>query len=153
MENIKAIGPIHLIIEEDGKNKKELFFTNRVLRSGHTTLCKYLINEQEDKPYISEIIFGDGGAEGRTPKKIHPDRKTLFGITKLNKEIVAQIDPEDLSTLVIAVVVEKNEANDCMINEIALKMSNGDLFSMATFSGFEKTEKMRLTWIWRVLFC
>ena len=49
-------------------------------------------------------------------------------------------------------VVAKTDPYVGVMNEMALQMANGDLYSMVTFPDLTKTSLMQLTWSWDISF-
>jgi hypothetical protein len=47
-------------------------------------------------------------------------------------------------------VIAFDDANGHNLNEMALRMYNGDLYSMATFPDLGKTSNMQITCNWRI---
>jgi len=54
--------------------------------------------------------------------------------------------------VVFTSVLDYDEANGFQINEMALQMNNGDLYSMSTFADLNKTSSMQITWNWKLSF-
>ena len=85
-------------------------------------------------------------------KYVDSQRNGLFGITRASKSIIAQVDPNIPSQVVFTAVLSFDDANGYALNEMALQMSNGDLYSMVTFLDLNKTDQMQITWNWRISF-
>lgn len=147
-------GQIEAIVEYDDGRKEELHFDNAVLRLGRQALASALANQIGDSYefFISRMIFGDSGTNGGVPKFVNTSRNGLFGVTRVNKPIIANIDPDTPSQAVFTSVVTFQEGNGFALNEMALVMENGDLYSMATFPDLNKTSSMQITWNWRLSF-
>lgn len=150
----KSIGNIKYTIEyKDGKIE-ENSFSNAVLRTGREALAKALANEIGDSYdfFVSRMLFGDGGTnEDGVPKFVQSERTGLFGVTRANKGVIAVIDPDLESQVVFTCVLPfVSEANGFTLNEMALQMNNGDLYSMATFSNLTKDSSMQITWHWTI---
>jgi hypothetical protein len=97
------------------------------------------------------MLFGDGGTSGDgQPKFVDSSRSGLFGTTQVNKPITSTIDPINATQVVFTSVVSYSEGNGFVLNEMALQMNTGDLYSMATFGGITKTSQIQLTWNWRL---
>ena len=127
---------------------------NTILKKGKEALAMSLANEIGDMYsfYISKMIFGDGGALNSSPKIVDGDRNVLFGQKVISKPIIANIDPSITSQVVFTSVIKYSEINGSVINEMALEMNNGNLYSMVTFPNLTKTENMQITWNWRINF-
>ena len=149
---MEAKGQVTVEVEHIDGRKNSFCFHNAVLRKGREAITKSLANEIGDSYnfYISRMLFGDGGTTAGTVKYVNSDRTGLFGITRANKPVIATIDPNLPSNVIFTTVLKYEEANGYALNEIALQMNNGDLYSMATFPDFGKTSSMQLTFSWRV---
>jgi hypothetical protein len=106
------------------------------------------------------MLFGDGGAVGGSPKAVNTERTALYGIKRVEKPVVANIDPNNGSQVTFTSVVSYDEGNGFDINEMALQLhgsvppggTSPSLYSMATFPGISKTSLMQLTFNWRISF-
>ncbi len=145
-EFIEARGFVKLKIKY--KDRVEfLEFKNKVLNSGKEYMASCLL-ESTEKPYIANIIFGDGGAEG----EIKPSQEGLIGVTRIKKQVVSQINPENPTQVIFTVIIAENEGNGIKINEMGLELSNGKLYSLVTFNDLDKTDDMELEWSWHAYF-
>jgi hypothetical protein len=153
-ESLICKGNIKGIIEFKNKNKNIIQFNNAILRTGREALALSLANRIGDNFdfFVNRMLFGDGGVTGTAPKLVTPDRTTLFGTTRASKPVVANIDPNNGSQVMFTSVVTYDEANGFNLNEMALQLHSGDLYSMATFPGINKTSQMQITWVWRLSF-
>lgn len=152
---IKPKGIVTRSIEyKDGSVKIEEF-ENNVLFKGREALAACLANELGDnfEFYISRMIFGDGGTDSNGVRKsVSSTRNGLFGTTRLSKPVFSTINPSVPSQVIFSSVITFDELNDVTINEMALQMKSGDLYSMTTFGDFTKTSFMQLSWSWRLTF-
>ena len=153
-ENIESKGQIEAIIEYSDGRKERLLTCNTVLRNGREALASSLANDIGDSFdfYISKMLFGDGGTNTGVPKFVNSARNGLFGVTQSTKSIIATIDPAIPSQVVFTAILGYDDANGVTLNEMALRMNNGDLYSMATFADLNKTSTMQITWNWRYSF-
>lgn len=142
------------IIRKNTNEKEIIKFNNALLDKGREALAKVLANEVEDTfdLYVSKMLFGDGGTSGGVPKTVISSRTGLFGTTVASKGIISNIDPNIPSQVVFTAVLKFDDANGSTINELALQLANGDLYSMATFAGVSKTSDMQITMNWRLSF-
>ena len=101
--------------------------------------------------FISRMVFGEGGKSGGVPKYVNEERTALF-TSLIEKGIIANIDPNDLSQVVFTSVLSRDDANGYDIDEMGLKMNTGYLYSMSTFGGFSKTSQMQVTFTYRLSF-
>jgi hypothetical protein len=147
---IRPKGEVEMIIKyADGEETRH--FHNAVLRKGKEALAASLANDigASYDFFISRMLFGDGGSSSGVPKFVNTERNGLFGITRAIKPVISTIDPNMLSQVVFTSVLDYDEANGITLNEMALQMNNGDLYSMATFADLNKTSSMQITWNWR----
>jgi hypothetical protein len=93
--------------------------------------------------------FGSNGTTGGVPRFVNADRNALFGTTQLSKAVTAS---RDEAQVIFTTVITFSELVDTVINEMALQMANGDLYSMVTFPDFTKTAQMQITYNWRLNF-
>lgn len=154
-ENLECKGEISAIIEFIDNKKETIEFKNTILRKGRMALASSLANEfgSDYDFFISRMVFGDGGTTGTgVPKQVNTERNGLFGSARVSKPIIANIDPNNPTQVIFTSVVTFEEGNGFTLNEMALQMRTGDLYSMATFPGITKTNQMQITWSWRISF-
>lgn len=151
-ESIKTHGFVTVQIDYKDGRKENIAFKNTILRKGREALAKSLANDLGDtyQFYVNRMLFGDGGTAGGVVKYVDSQRNGLFGITRASKSIIAQVDPNIPSQVVFTAVLSFNDANGYALNEMALQMANGDLYSMVTFLDLNKTDQMQITWNWRI---
>lgn len=150
----KPKGSIERIIKwKNGKEEKD-YCHNAVLRIGREALTSCLANNIGDNFdfFVSRMLFGDGGTEGGVPKFVNTDRTGLFGITRAIKPIISTIDPNLRTQVVFTSILDYEEANGFALNEMALQMNTGNLYSMATFADLNKTSLMQITFNWSLSF-
>lgn len=150
---LKLKGEVHVIIEHDDGKIEERRFNNAILLNGRNAVAKSLANQIDDiyEFYINRMIFGESGTTSGVPKFVTSDRNGLFGITKLSKPVIATIDPNVPYQVVFTTTITKTEVVGVTLNEMALEMANGELYSMATFADLNKTSSMQITWNWRII--
>jgi len=153
-ETIQTKGQVSLSIEYDDGTIVNTSFKNTILAVGREALTSCLANSIGDSFnfYISRMIFGDGGTTGGVPKLVNANRNGLFGTTRISKPVFANIDPNVTSQVVFTSVIPASEGNGYTYNEMALRLNNGDLYSMVTFPDLNKTASMQWTWTWRLNF-
>ena len=154
IDPLSCKGNVTAVIEDRDGGLCRVEFRNAVLNTGKNALALSLANRlgSDFEFFISRMLFGDGGAVNNVPKSVHADRNGLFGTTRVNKPVVANIDPNNPSQLILTSVVSFDEGNGFSLNEMALQLHSGDLYSMATFPGISKTPQMQITWNWRLSF-
>lgn len=153
-DEIKPVGYIQGIIEYDTGEKEFIEFHNTVLTTGRNALAACLTNEIGDgfNFYINRMLFGDGGTVDGTTKFVSSSRNGLFGLTRASKPVIAVTNPDIPSQAIFTSVIAFSEANGAALNEMALQLANGNLYSMATFADITKTAQMQITWNWRLSF-
>jgi len=151
---VKCKGDVLMLIDwKDGRHQRK-FYRNTVLKTGRRVMALMLANQIGDafSFYISRMIFGDGGTDGGVKNYVSADRNGLFGTVRLAKPVIASFDSFLPTQVIFTSTIKFEEAVGLTLNEMALQMSNGDLYSMITFSDFTKTEEMSVTWQWRLNF-
>lgn len=153
-ESIAPKGCIDILIKENGEIKETIHIKNTVLKTGREALAASLANEIGDSYefYINRMIFGTNGTSGSVPKHVNSDRNGLFGVTAISKAASSNVDPNTPSQVIFTSVLSTDEGNGLTLNEMALRMSNGDLYSMATFPDLNKTSSMQIVFNWRLSF-
>lgn len=153
-ESIGCRGDVQALVEFKDGRRSEIEFKNTILRKGREAIVLSLANRIGDDFdfFISKMLFGDGGVVGSSPKSVSTDRNGLFGAIRVCKPVVANIDPNNPSQLILTSVVSFEEGNGFELNEMALQLQTHDLYSMATFPGITKTSQMQITWNWRLSF-
>jgi hypothetical protein len=147
-------GVVQMITEFRDGTKEMREFPNTILRKGREALARSLANDVGGSYdyFISRMLFGDGGTSGGTLKSVETQRNGLFGITRASKPVISNVDANISSQVIFTSVLTFDDANGYAINEMALQMSNGDLYSMVTFADLNKTEVMQVTFNWRLSF-
>jgi len=153
-EDVKANGCVSALIEYKDGSTKVVEFKNTLVRTGRAAMASALTNavSKDFNLYINRMIFGDGGTVNGTLRFVNSDRNGLFGITRASKPVIASIDPNNNTQAIFTSVVTFQEANGFTLNEMALQLATGDLYSMATFPDLGKTNQMQITWNWRLSF-
>ena len=151
---IKVKGHVFVTIDYDDGRQEKFDFPNTILRKGREALASSLANSigSSYNFYISRMLFGDGGTVSGSVKFVNTERNGLFGITRANKPVISTVDPDIPSQVIFTSVITKSEANGSVLNEMALQMNDGDLYSMVTFPDLTKTDQMQITWNWRLSF-
>lgn len=134
----------------DGRPPEHRAFTNTILDNARKMWANFLANK-ESQAFISHMVFGDGGVHQNSKRQVKPEMRELFGITRVSKPVIAQTDPDNSKQVIFTAVVSKEEGNGHPLTEMGLKLSTGELFSLATFLELNKTEQMQLTWNWRLI--
>jgi hypothetical protein len=98
------------------------------------------------------MLFGDGGTQGGVKKFVNAGREGLFGVTRLSKPALSNLDTSIPAQVIFTSVVRFEDAVGVTLNEMALQMANGELYSLVTFPDLNKTEDLQLTLNWRINF-
>lgn len=153
-EEIKTCGHVQVVIDYRNGERAVIEFPNTILQKGRQALASSLANDvgSSFNFFVARMLFGDGGTTGGSTKFVDTHRNGLFGITRANKPVISQVDPNITSQVIFTSVVSYAEANGYTLNEMALQMNTGDLYSMVTFPDLTKTEQMQITWNWRLSF-
>lgn len=153
-EKCQVSGIVERIIEWDDGTKEVIEIHNTILVAGRKALAKCLANFIGDtfEFFITKMIFGDGGTLDGVKRYVNSNRSGLFGVTRLSKPCLSNIDANIPTQVIFTSVIKKEEAVGVTLNEMALQMSNGELYSMVTFPDLNKTENMQITYNWRIAF-
>lgn len=151
---VKTRGDVEIVTEwRDGK-KEVKDVRNTILLTGRRALCNSLANQigSSYQFYITRMLFGDGGTQDGVKKYVNAGRNGLFGVTRLSKPVIAGIDGSIPTQVILTTVITFDEIIGVTLNEMALQMATGDLYSMTTFADLNKTEDMQITFNWRLSF-
>lgn len=151
-EDFKIYGFVQAIIDYECGDREIIEFQNTILNSGREALASCLARNIGEgfNFYINRMLFGDGGTSDGSQKYVATSRNGLFGLTQASKPVIASIDPNIPSQVIFTSVISFSEANGAVLNEMALQMANGNLYSMVTFPDLTKTAQMQITWNWRI---
>lgn len=151
---LKCIGDVDIITRRKNGNEDMKSVHNTVLLTGRRVLAKTLANDigSSFEFYVTHMIFGDGGTQSGVKKHVDAGREGLFGTTRLSKPAISTIDNSIPTQVIFTTVVAFDEVVGVTLNEMALQMANGDLYSMVTFPDLNKTSDMQITFNWRVNF-
>ena len=150
----RIVGDVGLdILYEDGETERRKY-RNTILLHGRAALARCLANEVGDdfQFYVNRMIFGNGGTLEGTPKYVNSERNSLFGMNVVSRPVIATVNKTDPNVVTFTAVVAKTDPYVGVMNEMALQMANGDLYSMVTFPDLTKTSLMQLTWSWDISF-
>ena len=100
--------------------------------------------------YVLSMIFGTNGTSGGVEKFVPASRNGLFGITRVQKPVIASIDDNNPTQVTFTSVLTFEDGNGYALNEMALVMASGDLYSMVTFPDLSKTSQMQITFNWNI---
>jgi hypothetical protein len=133
----------------DGRPSEYRTFKNTILDSARKLWANFLAKHESDT-FISTMVFGDGGTHQSVKKQVKPEMTGLFGVTRVSKPVIAQIDPENPKHVIFTAVVGKEDGNGHALNEMGLKLNTGDLYSLVTFMDLNKTDQFQLTYHWNI---
>ena len=154
IESVQPIGDIEIVLNWKNGQTETRNFKNTVLLTGRRALAKALTNQIGEKFQFNvvKMIFGDGGTNNGVKKFVNAGREGLFGVTRLSKPAIANIDVSVPAQAIFTSVIKFDEVIGVTLNEMALQMANGELYSMVTFPDLNKTEDMQITFNWRLNF-
>lgn len=152
--DLKTKGDVDIIIDHKSKKQVLKYYPNTILKGGRKVLALTLANKigSEFSFYVTRMLFGDGGTSEGVKRYVNADRNGLFGVTRLSKPVMATIDTTIPTQVTFTSVITFDEAIGVTLNEMALQMSNGDLYSMTTFPDLTKTEDIQITFNWHLNF-
>lgn len=154
-ENVKPKGEVEIIIDYNDSRPQERYNRNnavvRKAKEAHVLGLVNQIGESWDF-YVDKMLFGTNGTLTGVPKVVEDSRNGLFGTTLLSKSVASLVNPQVATQAIFTTVVTFAEGNGSTINEMALQMKNGDLYSMITMPGIAKTSSMQITFNWRLSF-
>lgn len=153
-DKIPSRGDVEIVIEwKDGR--KELHdHRNTILTNGRRILARCLANVIGDEYefYIARMVFGDGGTIDGVKRYVDAGRTGLFGTTQVSKPVIATLNPSLATQAIFTTVIRFDDALDQTLNEAALVLADGSLFSMVSFPNLTKTSDMQITFSWRISF-
>lgn len=153
ISSIKTAGHVVATIEHKCGKVETVSFPNTITTKGREALAASIANQSGGTNlYVNRMLFGDGGYVSGNTKYVSADRNGLFGITQASKPVIATVDPNIPSQAIFTSVLSYSEANGATLNEMALQLASGDLYSMVTFPNLTKTSSMQITWNWRISF-
>ncbi len=152
--DVKTVGHVYITANYDDGRQEKFNFPNCVLRTGKTALAKMIAHEENDPFdfFVNKMLFGTNGTSGDVPKYVEETRTGLFGATLVTKNVISSIDAGSPNSVIFTAVLTGSEGNGNTINEMALRMANGDLYSMATFVGLGKTSNVQIVFDWVVTY-
>lgn len=152
----KIYGEVEIIInyEDNTFEQKKMLCKNAVVKTAKEASVLGLVNQigTSWQFYIDKMIFGINGTSSGTPKVVEDSRNGLFGTTLLSKSVSSTVNSSSSTQAIFTAVIAFSEGNGNTINEMALQMKNGDLYSMVTFTGIAKTSAMQVILNWRLSF-
>lgn len=149
-ESLKIRGDLQILIDQPDKPRDIIEVPNTILIGGKSAVAKSLGYDigGSFQFYVDRMLFGDGGEESGVPRDVSASRTSLFGETRANISVVASSSPDFENQVIFTAVLTTSHANGYDLNEAALQMANGSLFSLVTFGGISKTSLMTLTFNW-----
>ena len=154
-DHITCKGTVTMTVQNlEGNVVRKEVFPNAVLRTGREAIAAALANKYGPsfENYVSNMIFGDGGQDGEQLKYVNASRTGLFGVTRASKNVVSVIDSVNKFQVTYNAILSYEDANGYTLNEMALQMATGDLYSMVTFPNMTKTASIQIVFNWRLSF-
>jgi hypothetical protein len=155
IDKLQSMGCVEIIKSYKDGTQDITNIKNTILYAGRCALTNSLANNYGDsyQYYITQMIFGDDGTTPDGVKRyVDAGRNGLFGTTLVRKPVLANIDNSVPTQAIFTSVIRFDELIGVTINEMALQMANGSLYSMTTFPDLTKTEDLQLTLNWRISF-
>lgn len=154
LSTLRGKGDVEIITEWKDGNKEYVDVRNTILLTGRRALARCLANSLGDgfSFYVTKMLFGDGGTVDGVKKYVNSNRNGLFGVTRLSKPVLSSLDTTIPAQVIFTSVIRFDEGVGLTLNEMALQMHSGDLYSMTTFPDLNKTEDMQITFNWRLNF-
>lgn len=153
--SLKPRGDVQMIIDYDTGEREVFEFQNAVLNKGREAIAASLANSfgSNYSYFINRMIFGNAGVASGNLKYVDAGRNGLFcGTPVASKPVISAVDPDITSQVVFTSILSTTDAVGETLNEMALQMGTGDLYSMVTFPDLTKTGSMTITWNWRLSF-
>ena len=147
-------GVVQRIIDYKDGHQEINELSNTILVAGKMALASTLTNTigPSFNLYIIRMIFRDGGTLNGVPPYVDSGRNGLFGTTRLSPPVIALIYPHLPIQAIFTSVIMFADILGVTINEMALQMSSGNLYSMTTFPDFTKTAEQQLTFSWNITY-
>jgi hypothetical protein len=164
---IETKGHVEYIVEYKNGKSYKVSFPNVVMISGRQALAQVLTNTLGTCPsttssttgqlvpalYINEMLFGSNGVDtGGTPLIVSPARPDLFGPPTAVKPVNSYVSQSVATQANFTATLLYSDAVLQNINEMALRLTNGNLYSMVTFPSIYKTAEMQITFNWSLNF-
>ena len=152
IDNQKICGEVLITIDYENGEQKTMLYKNAVVKTAKEASVLGLVNQIGDswQFYIDKMIFGTNGTSGSTPKVVEDSRNGLFGTTLLSKSVSSTINASSSTQAIFTTVIAFSEGNGSTINEMALVMKDGNLYSMMTFTGIAKTSAQQIIINWKI---
>ena len=153
-EEIKQRGDIEIIIDHKDGRQESFWVKNAILQNAKNANANAVANAigANYQYYIDQMIFGTNGTLSGAPKVVNASRNGLFGSTLVSKPVMSTVNPSVLNQAIFTSVMGFDEGNGSVINEMALVMKNGMLYSMATLGGISKSSSIQIVFNWRLTF-
>jgi hypothetical protein len=147
-----ALGYVNILIE-DSDNKKNLCQYNTILKGGKNAMADSLSGEIGPifQAYGQRMLFGNNGTVAGVSRYVDEGRTSLFGPTVVSKSVNTVRDNTDPKVSFVSVLT-KDDAVGIAIDEMALELASGTLYSMLTMGQINKTSTMQITFTWTFIF-
>jgi hypothetical protein len=151
---LRTKGDVERIIQYRDGSEEVYCHPNTILNTGRRALAFSLANKINDPFdfYIARMLFGDGGTLNGVKKFVDNGRNGLFGVTRVSKPVIATMNVNIPTQVTFTSTIKFDEAVGMVLNEMALQLSTGDLYSMTTFPDLNKTEEMQIVFNWKINF-
>jgi hypothetical protein len=150
----QTYGEVEMLIEySDGRASEKTTRQcrlNTILTGGKEAVVKSLAGDigQTFSGYVCKMLFGTNGTVGGVPRFVDAGRNGLFGPTLISKNVTATLNPDTPNTVIFTAILTYSDAVGSTLNEMALQLANGDLYSMLTFGDITKSGTAQITYNW-----
>lgn len=153
-DQVKTRGDVEIIKEYSDGRKEVSWVHNTILTLGRRALARTLANNLDSQFdfYINAMIWGDGGTVNGVKRYVDTSRNGLFGTTRIQKPVLANIDSSIPTQVIFTATIPMAEDVGMVLSEMALRMANGDLYSMVTFPNLTIIDGMQITFNWYLNF-
>jgi len=168
-EDVQSVGKLSCKIEYSNGKSYELMMPNTVVSKGREALAAVITNTFASCPvdsaaflssnvtpslYINRMLFGNNGVDGSSvPKRVVASQNTLYcGVPLATKNVSAIVNPNVATQAIFTSVLLYSDANGVALSEMALQMTNNNLYSMITFPPITKTNQMQISFSWSINF-
>lgn len=146
----KATGDVQIIVKTKNQPTIIINHHNKILRGAKVMATDALLNDFGDAflGYVNAVIIGTNGVESGSPKVVDETRTGLFGTTLLTKPVIASRDETTRGVFTFSIGFDEGNGED--INEMALVMADGTLYSMTCFGSISKDDSKSIVCNWYV---
>lgn len=152
--DVLPVGQVEIIVEKLDGTVDDSIVQNTVVVTGRRALASCLAGNIGDRFNfaVTQMVFGDGGTVDGVKRYVNSNRNGLFGVTRIAKPVIASLDGTVPAQVTFTSVIRFDEGVGLTLNEMAIVMASGDLYSMTTFPDLNKTGEIQITFNWVLSF-